>query len=79
MNGPKEDDPKEFNDPSHTKRNAKNVGKSRISKKSEGQARKFNLLSVNLLAAQIKLNKVWKSLSVENYPFRPNSILMNRD
>ena len=29
---------------------------------------KFNLLSVNQLAAQIKLKEVWKSLNCPNYP-----------
>ena len=31
---------------------------------------KFKLLSVNQLAAQIKLKEVWKSLNSENYPIR---------
>ena len=31
---------------------------------------KFNLLSVNQLAAQIKLKEVWKSLNCENYPIK---------
>ena len=38
---------------------------------------KFGLLSVNQLAAQIKLTEVWKSINVENCPlnlepFNPN-------
>ena len=38
---------------------------------------KFGLLSVNQLAAQIKLIEVWKATNVENYalilePYRPN-------
>ena len=31
---------------------------------------KFNLLSVNQLAAQIKLNEVWKSTNLEGYPIQ---------
>ena len=31
---------------------------------------KFNLLSVNQLACQIKLKEVWKSLNCENYPIK---------
>ena len=40
--------------------------KDRISVTSMLQ--KFNLLSVNQLAAQIKLTEVWKSINVEGYP-----------
>ena len=29
---------------------------------------KFKLLSVNQLAAQIKLNETWKSVNIEKYP-----------
>ena len=31
---------------------------------------RFNLLSVNQLAAQIKLIEVWKSINIENYPIQ---------
>ena len=31
---------------------------------------KFNLLSVNQLSAQIKLNEVWKSVNCEGYPIK---------
>ena len=39
--------------------------------------KKFNLLSVNQLAAQIKLQEVWKSINIEKYgiildPFNNN-------
>ncbi len=40
--------------------------KDRISVTSMLQ--KFNLLSVNQLAAQIKLTEVWKSINIEGYP-----------
>ena len=32
--------------------------------------KKFGLLSVNQLAAQIKLNEVWKSINQEGYPIQ---------
>ena len=40
---------------------------------------KFGLLSVNQLAAQIKLTEVWKAINIENYairldPYKPISI-----
>ena len=34
---------------------------------------KYNLLSVNQLAAQIKLNEVWKSLNSVDYPIKLNT------
>ena len=48
------------------------INNSRIKEKisSASILDKFNLLSVNQLAAQIKLIEVWKSLYVEGYPIR---------
>jgi hypothetical protein len=39
---------------------------------------RFNLLSVNQLAAQIKLTEVWKSINIENYPIQmePYNIIL---
>ena len=42
--------------------------KDRIS--SESILKKFKLLSVNQLAAQIKLNEVWKSINKDGYPIQ---------
>ena len=46
------------------------INGSRISDKIsvESLLKKFGLLSVNQLAAQIKLIEVWKSMHVEGYP-----------
>ena len=42
--------------------------KDRVS--SESILKKFNLLSVNQLAAQIKLTEVWKAINREGYPIQ---------
>ena len=36
----------------------------------ESMLSKFNLLSVNQLAAQIKITEVWKSINIDNYPVK---------
>ena len=45
------------------------INNSRIKDKIsvESMLKKFNLLSVNQLAAQIKLQEVWKSVNIEKY------------
>ena len=34
---------------------------------------KYNLPSVNQLAAEIKLTETWKSINIQNYPFKLES------
>ena len=48
------------------------INGSKISDKvsTESMLKKFNFLSVNQLAASIKLKEVWKSLNKENYPIK---------
>ena len=40
---------------------------------------KFNYLSVNQLAAQIKLGEVWKALKIEDYPLKIKKQSLNKD
>ena len=35
---------------------------------------KFNMLSVNQMNAQIKLNEIWKSVHVHNYPIKTTAL-----
>ena len=42
--------------------------KDQISTKSV--LKKFNLLSVNQMNAQIKLTEMWKTINIENYPIK---------
>ena len=48
----------------------KMINNSKISDKisSKSMLKKFNLISINQLADQIKLTETWKILNLENYP-----------
>ena len=36
--------------------------------------KKFKIISVNQINAQIKLNEMWKSVNISNYPIVTNSV-----